>query len=128
MGRKKLDPLAVIAAAAKSVGMEVPNFNQLDEARREADATILYLESPEKFREAECRQCHHYFATNYACVATCSDNCRREWLRNRGIEWSPLKTQSERWAGKIPLVVQPPALALAKLVLEQEQSNSVAAP
>lgn len=124
---KKFDPLAIVAAAAAKAGIDVPDFSQLDEARREADSVVLYLESPEKFREACCRQCRRYFATNYAAVAMCSDKCRRDYLHNIGIEWDPKKTQSERWAGRIPLTVPPDALLVAKWALEQEQENLSAA-
>lgn len=119
---KKFDPLAVIAAAAKQAGLEIPDFSQLDEARREADSVVLYLESPERFREAECRQCHRYFATNYAAVAMCSDKCRREYLHSIGIPYNPNgKTPEQRWGGKIPLTVPPDALVAAKWALEQEK-------
>lgn len=125
---KKFDPLAVIAAAAKQAGLEVPDFTQLDEARREADSVVLYIESPAKFREAECRQCHRYFATNYAAVAMCSDKCRREYLHNLGIPYNPHgKTPEERWGGSIPVTVPPDALLVAKWALEQQQESPAAA-
>lgn len=123
MGRKPYDPIAEAKKIAESMGLtlELPDTTTLEAARREADSVLLYIENPNAFREAECRECRRYFATNYGSVACCSDNCRRAGLRKIGIEWNPTKTQAERWAGNIPLVVPPDALPLAKKVLELTQ-------
>lgn len=122
MGRKPFDPIAFVKEQAKAMGLEVDiDLNQQDAARREADSVVLYVENPALFRETDCRQCGRHFATNYGSVAMCSDKCRRDWLRNIGIEWNPNKSQDERWAGRIPLVVPPDALPLAKAALESVQ-------
>ena len=83
---------------------------EIKTTRREADATILFLEARNSFRELPCKQCHRVFAVDYQSVAMCSDKCRKLWLSNIGINWNPLKTQNERWAGRIPLTVPPEAL------------------
>lgn len=88
-------------------------------ARREADATILFLENPKGFRQATCKQCSRQFATNYGSVAMCSDQCRIQWLRNIGIEWDRTKKQEERWGRVVPLTVPPDALVLANEVLQE---------
>ncbi len=121
--RKQLSVQEKIAKMLREEGEEVPEYYQSrDDVRREADATILYIENPNKFLEKACLQCLRLFATNYAAVAMCSDNCRREWLHSRGIEWNPMKTQNERWGGRIPLVVPPHSIGVAKEVLAQQSS------
>lgn len=116
MPRRKLTPLEIIQQAAQSLGLDAPAFDtsQLDESRREADSVILYIERPDLFREAECRHCGRLFATNYSAVAMCKDSCRIAHLRSLGIEWNPAKSQEERWANRIPLVVGPNALEVVK--------------
>lgn len=117
MGRRPETLVEKMAKLAASLGVEVPEeLSHLEQERREADATVLYLIEPEKFRQIQCKQCSRLFAANYGSVAMCSDKCRREWLRNIGIEWNLSKTQSERWAGRIPLVVPPDAFLLAKQI------------
>ena len=95
-------------------------LKEIETARREADALILYRENRQSFREVRCKQCYRQFAVDYQSVAMCSDKCRIAFLRNIGIEWNPLKSQSERWAGRIPLTLQPDAFALAKSLVDQE--------
>lgn len=99
---------------ASESGFEVPEqFKEIETTRREADATILFLENRNSFREVRCKQCLHMFAVDYQSVAMCSDRCRIDFLHNIGIEWNPLKTQNERWAGRIPLTVPPAAFDLS---------------
>lgn len=107
---------------ASESGFEVPDaYKEIETSRREADAAILFIENRNVFREVHCKQCSRLFAVDYQSVAMCSDNCRIEFLRNLGIEWNPLKTQNERWAGRIPLTVPPAAIEVANHLQLLEQ-------
>ena len=104
----------MIQLAVESWSDVSEELKDIETTRREADAFILYMENRQSFREVQCKQCHNHFAVDYQSVAMCSDKCRIEFLRNIGVEWNPLKSQSERWAGRIPLTLQPDAFVLAK--------------
>lgn len=93
-------------------------------ASRSADATLIYFETPEYFREVECKRCGHKFAVNMASVAYCSDDCRKKSLADIGIEWDSSKPPAMRWGRHIPLVVPPQALALVQEThLTQEEAT-----
>lgn len=117
----------MLALAAKA-GIELPGLADLPESQREADTIILFLETPALFQEKNCKWCRQPFVVNYSSVAMCQDSCRIAYLHSIGIEWNPLKSQEERWAGRIPLVCGSESLALAKLALKQAQLSPVLLP
>lgn len=83
--------------------------NAENAASREAEAVLALLRRT-RFEKKICKECTGDFLTDYACVAYCSDRCRRAALRKFGIaEWDPAKPSEERWGYPIPLVI-PPAL------------------
>lgn len=96
-------------------------------ASREAESVLALIARQDLFTAKFCKECSGPFATNFADVAYCSDECRKSALEKRGIEWNPLKHPEDRWGyngpryhddeGKehnvpfpAPLVVPPEAL------------------
>lgn len=120
---KKKERLAALLGLALP---EQPKEPTVDDqlASREADATLIYFETPENFRELECKRCGHMFAVNMASVAYCSDHCRQATLADIGIEWDMAKSPNERWGRHIPLVVPPAALTLIEEIKQEGQEES----
>lgn len=125
--KKALELLAKLGADTSSLKNSSSSYaprESISQKSLEAEATIAYWESGKVFREKECSHCGRRFATNYASVANCSDKCRAEELAKIGIEWSPFKTQHERWGRTPPLVVPQEALDLIKEIRAEGQSQS----
>jgi hypothetical protein len=119
------------ARLAALLGIEMPKpvspREKLRQANisREAEAVILYAESPSLFLRKFCRICKRDFAVNRSHIAFCSDDCRSIHLNDViGLEWDPMaRTVEERWAhqtgGLEPLIVPPMTLQLLQLIPEQ---------
>lgn len=84
-------------------------------AMRQADFFLRCLDDPRILVKKICKECHLPFATDYASVGFCSDECRQTAYAKIGIEFDPDKHESERYDYKIPPAVIPPAV-LQKLV------------
>jgi hypothetical protein len=96
------------------------------EQSRQAEAILDYFRKPDRYLKKVCRTCSKMFLVNYPSVAECSDTCRKEHLRQIGIQWSPDKTQEERWApSDVPLTIPPAALSLLiSLATQASQQES----
>jgi len=97
--------------------------------RLEAESVLYYVETRgAHFEEKECKNCGETFAHTHAPVAYCSDICRAESLKKLGISWNIYgKTDSERWDGRIPKVIEPRAYAAAREALEADRAAKEAA-
>lgn len=88
---------------------------------RQAEAVLLFLESPAKFTTKLCKrfECQQPFGTNYRGVAYCSDNCRARSIEEQlGIKWNWFKPEEQRWGGEPPLVIPPAALQKLQTFVE----------
>lgn len=81
-----------------------------EDASREAEAVIFFVQDRRKLLQKECKLCGGVFAVNRQNVAFCSDECRKRWLDKIGIVWDPTKNPEERWEFKEPLVIPPQTL------------------
>jgi len=72
---------------------------------REAEAVLLHLYHVKTLKQVTCQNCDEPFATNYAYMRHCSDECLRRTLDKMGLTWDPEKTPEERWQGQPPSVV-----------------------
>lgn len=122
--KKALEMLAKLGVDTSKVQASPTTYSRtesISEKSLQAEATLAYWESGREFREKTCSHCGKKFATNYNTVGNCSDKCRIEELALIGIEWSPTKTQHERWGRTPPLVVPQEALEL----IEQIRSENL---
>ena len=117
---KKKERLAELFGLALPEAPKPPTPDD-EAASRAADATLVYFQTPEFFREVDCKRCGHKFAVNMASVAYCSDDCRKHSLADIGIEWDPTKKPQERWGRHVPLVVPPQALELVQEAMQTAQ-------
>lgn len=114
------------ARIAAMFGLEAPKKPSPRELRRsahvsrEAEAVILYADTPAKFLERACKTCNRLFAVNRSHIAFCGDDCRSVYINDvLGLEWDPTgRSPEERWSaqtgGSEPLIVPPTALTLLK--------------
>lgn len=125
---KKADrAMEQLAALLTKHGMAVEQVEAIKETAptsrdaisRQAEAVLLFLETPAKFTTKLCKRCGEAFGTNYRAVSFCSDNCRaREMEKQLGIKWNWYKPEEERWGGEPPLVIPPPALQKIQQLLQ----------
>lgn len=131
-----------IARMAALFGLEAPKpvspaeQRRKDSNSREAEAAILYIESPDKFLVVKCKTCSKSFGVNRANIAFCSDDCRSIYLNDvLGLEWDRnARTPADRWSyrtgGQEPLIVPPPLLEvtqIAGLLVQQQLSQQPSA-
>jgi hypothetical protein len=119
---KKKERLAAL------LGIELPKDPTFedDEASREAEAVVAFYETPKLFTERMCKHCERVFAVNRACVAYCSDTCRKKALLDIGIEWDATRPPEERWENKMPLTVPPSALELVRPLIPEDTEQQSA--
>jgi hypothetical protein len=102
-------------AIAKLLGLELPTAKSKAEATeisREAEAVLVYSETPEAFVSKTCKGCGLLFAHTPGAVGYCSDVCRAAALAKLGIKWDWLKPPERRWGLRWPLIIGPRALAV----------------
>ena len=116
---------------AELLGIEPPKgtnpYETPTDVAREAEATIIYAESPKFFQRKNCKECGRTFAHTAGSIAYCSNPCRARGLERLGIQWNWLKPSKDRWAPwqEEPLVVPPEALELLDSRPEPEESDPV---
>lgn len=121
-----------LAAAAKAMGLDLKSINlptpeqgaQAQFRRQlEAESVLSYVETRGAgFKDRDCKECEQPFSSTHAAVAYCSDVCRQRALDKIGITWNPYgKSDTERWDGRIPKVIGPEALALAKKAISETE-------
>lgn len=117
---KKAERLAALFGIEAPKPISGAEYRRRANVSREAEAVILYAESPAKFLERPCKTCQRIFAVNRSHIAFCSDFCRGEYLNNvMGLDWDPNgRTPEERWTpqtgGIEPLIVPPHVLPLVQ--------------
>lgn len=122
MRKKKTDAEKL----AELLGIEPPKgdpYESPEDISREAEATLVYAESPKSFTRKNCKSCGRAFAHTRGAVAYCSNHCRARGLEQIGIKWSWTRPTEVRWGlygdGE-PLVVPPEALAILDSLPEPE--------
>jgi hypothetical protein len=103
---------------AELLGIEAPKGNPYETAEdisREAEATIIYAESPQSFIRKNCKICGRTFAHTRGAIAYCSNLCRARGLEQIGIKWDWTRPTEVRWGlydGGEPLIVPAEAVKL----------------
>lgn len=110
---KEEKAVAQLTKMLKNLGVQdIPTVIPEQDADREAEAVLQFLEAPKTFCARECKRpiCHNMFSSNYRAVAYCSNACRALYLAAAGIKWDPYKNPEERWGGEPPLIIGPEAM------------------
>lgn len=68
-----------------------------DESSHQAESVVAYVGSQETFYRLHCQGCDKPFASSYARVTTCSNNCLKKVIENIGLIWHPDKSPEDRW-------------------------------
>lgn len=137
--RKRKSDIDRVKKLAEKLGINFDNLmdevsltdigEQAKERRTlEAESVIFYIQTKGKnFAQKNCDYCKHPFLSTYAAVAYCSDECRANWLAERGVIWNARnRPDVERWAGKIPKVIS--SEATGALVEAGHNYNNIELP
>lgn len=89
---------------------------------------LVHPDYPEKPMITKvCGTCGTAFRTTYKATGYCSDMCRRESMRNYGINWHVdynTRSEVESWGGIVPpFTVPPEALAVMKYLVAQAEES-----
>lgn len=109
--------------------IHVETKDEGSERSQQAEAVAAFMKDAKRFIKKLCGHCEGQFATDYGCVAFCSDSCRKAHLERKGIRWSPDKAPGDRWVGSansLPLVVPPEALEAIRQWFEEVSAKSLA--
>lgn len=133
--KAKRDQEKALEMFAKIFGQEVAVESiadpvQMDKAPQyrelQGEAALLFLSKPERFITKVCAWCEQSFAATYHYVAYCCNNCRARAFKEQtgvDVDWGA-KTDTERWGGEPPLIVDPETLKhLAEHVRRLNNSN-----
>lgn len=112
---------------AELLGIEAPKENVYEtpeDVSREAEAALIYAESPQSFIRKECKICGRTFAHTRGAIAYCSNSCRARGLEAIGIQWHWTRNSEVRWGNYKegePLVVPPEAVLLIDQVSDTQE-------
>lgn len=97
-------------------------------AFKEAELVLYSLEHVHSVMTVKCKKCNEEFQTNYYYNKYCSENCLKEALSDRGLEWNPERSPEERWQGKPPGVIEVTTLRRLRKWAEAILGHDFSAP
>lgn len=111
----------------EEVKIELP-VESVDDKIAEAEAVVQYYETRgENFRHINCRWCGELFAYKWDrfSIAFCSIICAQADLRQRGLDWNPMRGPGQRWGRTAPIVVSAEALLQVQSLLVSKNGQEV---